>query len=237
MGLNCLLIQTPDKKILVDTGVGAKLKERFKEMYRVERQHGLVESLSAIGVKPKDIDFVINTHLHFDHCGGNTIKNNGTFVPTFPNAQYIIQKKEWLDAINPNERTRASYLTENFEPLEKAGQLFLVEGEYSVVDGVKVLMTPGHTRGHQSVFIGSEGKKALYCGDLIPTTSHVRLPYIMGYDLYPLEILETKRKILKQAAAEHWLLIFEHDPVSAFAYVGEKEGKQILERITEEEWK
>jgi len=235
LGLNCLLVQTSEKKILVDTGVGEKLKERFKEMYRVEREHGLVESLDAAGTKPEDIDFVINTHLHFDHCGGNTVKKNSAHIPTFPNAQYIIQKKEWAAAMDPNERTKASYLRENFEPLEKAGQLMLVTGEHSVTEGVTVIPTPGHTQGHQSVLIESNGKKALYCGDLIPTTSHVRLPYIMGYDLYPVDILETKRKILDQAAHEHWLLIFEHDHETPFAYVLEKEGKQTLDKITGEE--
>jgi glyoxylase-like metal-dependent hydrolase (beta-lactamase superfamily II) len=235
LGLNCLLIQTGEKKILVDTGVGAKLKERFKDMYRVEREYGLVESLGAIGVKPEDIDFVINTHLHFDHCGGNTIIKTNTYVPTFPNAQYIIQKEEWAAATKPNERTKASYVRENFEPLEKAAQLTLVTGEHTVVKGVTVMPTPGHTQGHQSVYIESNGKKALYCGDLIPTAAHVRLPYIMGYDLYPMDILETKKRILEQAVKEHWLLIFEHDPETPFAYIVEKEGKKFLEKITGEE--
>lgn len=231
LGLNCLFVQTPEKKMLVDTGVGAKLKERFKDMYRVERDHGLVESLATIGVKPEDIDFVINTHLHFDHCGGNTTKKNGTYIPTFPNARYVIQEKEWAAAMNPNERTMASYIRENFAPLQKAAQLMLVTGEHTVVGGVNVIPTPGHTQGHQSVLIESDGKKALYCGDLIPTASHVRLPYIMGYDLYPLDILQTKKKILEQAVNEHWLLIFEHDPVAPFAYVSDKDGKIVLETL------
>lgn len=231
LGLNCLLIHTREKKILIDTGVGVKLKERFKEMYRVEREHGLVESLGTIGAKPEDIDFVINTHLHFDHCGGNTIKKNSTYIPTFPNAQYVIQEKEWAAAMNPNERTKASYLRENFEPLGTADQLMLVVGEHTVVEGVKVIPTPGHTQGHQSVLIESNGKKAFYCGDLIPTASHVRLPYIMGYDLYPVDILETKRKILDQAVNEHWLLIFEHDPDTPFAYLTERNGRHVLEPL------
>ncbi len=237
LGLNCLLVQTPKKHILVDTGIGGKIKDRFKEIYRVEREHGLVASLAAVGVTPENVDFVVDTHLHFDHCGGNTIRRDATYVPTFPNAKYVIQEKEWFAATNPNERTKASYLKEDFEPLEKAGQLMLVAGEHTVVEGVKVMPTPGHTKGHQSVLIESEGKKAFYCGDLIPTASHVKLPYIMGYDLYPVDILETKRKILEQAVSEHWLLIFEHDPVAPFAYVLEREGKQILEKITEEEWR
>ncbi len=233
LGLNCLFIQTRARKILIDTGVGAKLKEHFKDMYRVEREHGLVQSLGSIGIEPEEIDIVINTHLHFDHCGGNTIERNGSYVPTFPNAQYVIQAQEWAAAMNPNERTKASYLKENFEPLKNAAQLMLVAGEYTISEGVTVIPTPGHTQGHQSVLIESTGKKAFYCGDLIPTTSHVRLPYIMGYDLYPVDILETKRKIIEQAVTEHWLLIFEHDPVAPFAYVLDKEGKRFVEKIKE----
>jgi glyoxylase-like metal-dependent hydrolase (beta-lactamase superfamily II) len=232
LALSCLLIQTREKKILVDTGVGTKLKERFKDMYRVERTHGLVESLRTVGTAPEDIDFVINTHLHFDHCGGNTIQQDGVLVSTFPNAQYVIQEKEWAAAMHPNERTKASYLRENFEPLEKTGQCMLVAGQHTVTNGVMVMPTPGHTQGHQSVLIESSGAKALYCGDLIPTASHIRLPYIMGYDLYPVDILETKKRILEQAVNEHWLLIFEHDPETPFGYITEKEGKRFLEPVS-----
>jgi len=232
--LNCLLIKTPTENILVDTGVGENLDNKFKEIYRVERDFGLIIALEKIGIKPGDINFIINTHLHFDHCGGNTIKRAGKFVPTFPRAKYIIQKQEWLDATSPNERTKASYLEENFIPIEEAGQLLLVDGEHEVTSGIKVMVTDGHTRGHQSVIIESDGKKAMYCGDLIPTTSHIKIPYIMGYDLFPLDIMEKKKEILKKALQEHWLLIFEHDPKIPFAYLIEKNGKQILEPIENE---
>lgn len=242
--LNCLLIKTPTENILVDTGVGENLDDKFKEIYRVERDFGLIIALEKIGIKPEDINFIINTHLHFDHCGGNTMlpspcpppqvgrdRGKGKFVPTFPRAKYIIQKQEWLDATSPNERTKASYLEENFIPIEEAGQLLLVDGEHEVTSGIKVMVTNGHTRGHQSVIIESDGKKALYLGDLIPTTSHIKIPYIMSYDLYPLDIIEKKKEILKKALQEHWLLIFEHDPKTAFAYLIEKDGKQILEPV------
>lgn len=242
--LNCLLIQTPEKNVLIDTGVGEKLDDRFREIYRVERNFGLITSLEKNGLKPEDIDFVINTHLHFDHCGGNTIasppfppqqvgrdKERGRFIPTFPNAKYIIQKQEWHDATQSNERTKASYLKENFIPIEDAGQLVLVDGEYEVSLGIKVIATNGHTQGHQSVLIESEGKKAIYLGDLIPTTSHVKIPYIMGYDLYPLDVMEKKEEVLRQTIEEKWLLIFEHDPKIPFAYLIEENGKQILKPI------
>jgi glyoxylase-like metal-dependent hydrolase (beta-lactamase superfamily II) len=228
LGLNCLLIQTPDNKILVDTGIGEKLKERFKDIYRVERDFGLIEVLHRRGIEPEDIDKVINTHLHFDHCGGNTVKKGGKSVPTFPNAQYIIQRQEWYDAIHPNERTKASYLKENFVPLEENDQLLLVDGEQEVSKGVKVIVTNGHTQGHQSVLIESNGSKAIYFGDLIPTTSHIKIPYVMGYDLFPLDIIKKKKDILQTALGEHWLLIFEHDPDTPFAYIVEENGDQVL---------
>lgn len=229
--LNCLLIQTPEKNVLVDTGVGENLDDKFKEIYKVERDFGLITALEKIGIKPGDINFVINTHLHFDHCGGNTINKDGSFVPTFPKAKYVIQKQEWSDATNPNERTKASYLKENFIPLEEAGQLILVDGDYEIFPGIKVTITNGHTRGHQSVLIESEGKKAIYLGDLIPTTSHIKIPYIMSYDLYPLDIIKKKKEILNRAIKENWLLIFEHDPKIPCAYLVEKERKQILKEF------
>jgi glyoxylase-like metal-dependent hydrolase (beta-lactamase superfamily II) len=234
LGLNCLLIQTPDNKILVDTGIGEKLKERFKDIYRVERDFSLIEVLHRRGIEPEDIDKVINTHLHFDHCGGNTVKRGGKSVPTFPNAQYIIQRQEWYDATHPNERTKASYLKENFVPLEENAQLLLVEGEQEVSKGVKVIVTNGHTQGHQSVLIESDGSKAIYFGDLIPTTSHIKIPYVMGYDLYPLDVIKKKKDILQTALSEHWLLIFEHDPETTFAYIVEDNGKAILQSLHDE---
>lgn len=251
LGLNCLLIQTPENNILVDTGLGEKIDEKFKEMFRVERDSSLIESLDKIGLKPEDIDFVINTHLHFDHCGGNTILSPGfsssklencsgaihrtkkSFIPTFSRAKYIIQKQEWDDATNPNERTKASYLKENFIPIDEAGQLVLVNGEHELVHGIKVIITKGHTKGHQSVLIESDGKKAIYFGDLIPTASHIKIPYIMGYDLYPLDIIEKKKEILNRVIKENWLLIFEHDPKISFAYLVEENGKHTLKPIYE----
>lgn len=231
LGLNCLLIKSPDDLILVDTGVGTKLKERFKDIYRVEREYGLIQALGKHGIKPENIDKVINTHLHFDHCGGNTIKKESEVVPTFPNAQYIIQKQEWHDATNPNERTKASYLGENFLPLQENEQILLVDGDTDIIAGIKVIHTNGHTRGHQSVMIESNGEKAMYFGDFIPTASHIRIPYTMGYDLYPIDLIEKKKDILKTALEEHWLLIFEHDPKNPFAYAVLKDGHIVTEPV------
>jgi glyoxylase-like metal-dependent hydrolase (beta-lactamase superfamily II) len=231
LGLNCLLIKTQKHTVLVDTGVGRDFDEKFKEIYRIEHDTDIIQSLHSVGVDVADIDFVINTHLHFDHCGGNTVKKNGHFVPRFPNATYIVQKLEWFDATHPTERTKGSYLRENFVPIEEVGKLIIVDGDTEIIPGINVIVTGGHTRGHQSVVIKSDNKKAIYLGDLIPTTSHIKIPYIMGYDLYPLDIIEKKKQILNQAIQENWLLIFEHDPRVMFAYVVDENGKRTLKPI------
>lgn len=225
LALNCLVVHHPHGVVLIDTGIGENLKERFIELYKVDKKHTFKEALAEQGVVPEDVGYVINTHLHFDHCGGNTIRDGKEWVPAFPNARYVVQKLEWEDAVDPNERTQASYLKETFLPIQRAGQLDLVSEEHEVIPGVKVMRTNGHTRGHQSVLIESDGERAMYFGDLIPTTSHIRLPYTMGYDLYPMELVEKKKRILQQAAAEHWLCIFEHDPLRPYCYVEEKAGK------------
>jgi len=244
--LNCLLIKAPDATILVDAGIGNKFDEKFREIYSVKQPPDIESGLANLGLKPDDINFVINTHLHFDHCGWNTIFNSEFSAKdcsnrpcsatkeirsTFPRAKYIIQKQEWIDATHPNERTRASYFKENFIPLENSGQLILVEGEYEIIPGVKVINTIGHTKGHQSVLIESEGRKAIFWGDFMPTSAHIRIPYLTSFDLYPLELIELKKKFLKQAVAENWLLIFEHDPKFIFAYIKEEDGKQLLQPI------
>ncbi len=236
LGLNCLLIQTKEKKVLVDTGVGKNLDVKFREIYRIERDSCLIESLGNLGVQPEDIDFVINTHLHFDHCGGNTIEVNGDYIPTFPHAKYVIQKQEWHDATNTNERTKASYAQENFLPVEASGQLLLVDGNTELLPGISVVVTNGHTRGHQSVIIESEDKKSIYFGDLIPTSSHIKIPYIMGYDLFPIDVIEKKREILGRVIKERWLLIFEHDSENPCGYLIEQEGKQVLKKVKWEEF-
>jgi len=228
MAFNCCLVKTQNKNILIDTGVGDKLDEKFAEIYRIEKSRNISDSLNAIGLSEADIDIVINTHLHFDHCGGNTKVESGEFVPRFKKAKYYIQRQEWEDATHPNERTKASYLKENFVPIKENGQLELIDGDKEIVPGVKTIVTGGHTLGHQSVLIESEGKTAFYLGDLIPTTSHIKIPYVMGYDLYPLDTIKKKKELLKKAVAEHWLLIFEHDSKVFAGYLEEKEGKFIL---------
>jgi len=233
IGVNPLLLKADGVNILVDTGNGDKFSEKLLKIYGIEREPTLLKSLSDADLRPEDIEIVINTHLHFDHCGGNTLVDaSGKLMPTFPNARYIVQKMEWEDATRLNELTKASYLPENFIPLMQAGRIELVDGDMEVYPGVTVVHTPGHNRGHQSVKIESDGKTAFYLGDMIPTAAHVPLPYIMGYDLYPLELLEVKRRILREALEGRWLMIFEHDPKVRMGYLREGNGKLTVEEVS-----
>lgn len=207
-----LLVRSGNVNLLVDTGVGPKEDEKFRETYAVTPWR-LVEALAERSLSPGDIQVVVNTHLHFDHAGGNTrLTEGGRVEPVFPNAVYVVQRREWEDARASHERNRASYLRWNYEPLFEEGRLRLVEGEEEVAPGVFLKPLPGHTLGMQGVLLCSRGETALYLGDLIPTHHHVPLPWIMAYDLHPTLTLETKRNLLPAAAREGWTLFFEHDP-------------------------
>jgi len=234
LGLAPLLIRAHGKNILVDTGLGSKNDDKFKKMFAVERRVTLLDSLSQFDLVPDDIHFVINTHLHFDHAGGNTcLDEQGQTVPAFPRAKYFVQQGEYDDAVRSNERTKVSYRRENFTPLMHCNQWEFLEGDTELLPGLSVMVTGGHTEHHQIVKIESEGKVALYLGDLIPTVSHLPLPYIMGYDLFPLQTLESKRWLLDQAYEEEWLLVFEHDPKISMGYVKKDiEGKYFLEAVS-----
>ncbi|MFQ6103456.1 MAG: MBL fold metallo-hydrolase [Candidatus Glassbacteria bacterium] len=231
MGLNPLLIISHGKRVLVDTGIGDKLDRKSHEIYAVDRRFDLIDSLHEVGVKPDEIDIVVNTHLHFDHAGGNTRKNeNGMIVPTFPNAQYVIAKGEWENACQPDMRSEKSYVREDFEPLKKTGNLRLVEGQAEISPGVWTYPTPGHNRHHQSVYFESGGERGIYLGDLIPTSSHIPLPYVMGYDLYPATTVEVKRDLLDRAYEEGWLLVLEHDPSIRWGRLERRGDSYILQR-------
>lgn len=233
LGLNPLLIRGAGRTILVDTGIGAKDDRKFRGMFAVRQPQGLLTALAALGLAPADIDTVVLTHLHFDHAGGSTVRErDGRIVPTFPRARYLAQRGEWEDATHPSERTRASYLPPNFVPLQEEGRLDLLDGDAEVVPGVRVLVTGGHTHHHQVVRIESAGRTAIYWGDLIPTTAHVDLPYIMGYDLDPLQTLRKKKELVPRAVEEGWLCFWEHDPARPAGRI-RYEGK----RAVVEEWK
>ncbi len=217
LGMRCLLIEHQSGLILIDTGTGNKENEKFKDIYGIENEGAergtlLEDGLRELGVAPSDIGIVINTHLHFDHAGGNTrLRDDGSLEISFPKARYFVKRGEYDYAMHPNERTAASYFDRNYTPLEAAGKLELIAREKDIVKGIRVIPTPGHTPFHQSVLIESAGERAFYLGDMIPTHAHLPLPWIMGYDVEPLVTLEAKRRILKQAVDEQWLLIFEHD--------------------------
>jgi len=234
LSLTALLIRANGKNILVDTGLGPKEDEKFHRLFAVERTPTILESLKLLGLGPEDIHLVINTHLHFDHAGGNTMSGgDGSIRPVFPKARYVIQQGEFEDAARANERTRASYRPDNFTPIDHINQWEFLHGDTEIVPGVTAVVTSGHTRHHQSVKIESEGQIAFFLGDLIPTVSHLPLPYIMGYDLFPIQTLETKRWVLDRAFEERWLLLFEHDPVVQAGYVRrDQDGKYFLREVT-----
>lgn len=239
MNLGVLLIKAHGKNILVDSGAGDKLDPKWQDIYAIEHKPSLIESLERVRLTPSDIDIVINTHLHFDHAGGNTIKNHeGQILPVFPKARYFIQKGEWGWARTDHERTRYAYMKEDFEPLEKSGQIVFLEGDEEIEKGIKAIKTPGHTEHHQCVLIEWEGEKAIFLGDLIPMVSHIPYAYIMGYDLFPLTTMETKKRVIEQAYREHWLLIFQHDPKVKMGYLKQSasggDGKFSVEPVRED---
>jgi len=225
LGMRCLLIEHDDGLVLIDCGAGNKENARFIDIYGVENagaggRTALEDALAQLGHSPSDIAIVIDSHLHFDHGGGNTYRNEGgEILPTFPNARYFMQRGELDYASHTNERTAASYFPHNFAPVVAAGLAELVEGEREIVPGIRVLPTPGHVPFHQGILLESKGEKAFYLADLVPTAAHLPLPWIMGYDVEPLVTLETKRRVLARAMAEDWLLVFEHDATHAWGRV------------------
>ncbi len=233
LSLTCLLIRARGKNILVDTGLGSKEDEKFHRMFAVDRTPTLLDSLKQLGVGPEDIHLVINTHLHFDHAGGNTVRGEeGSLAPTFPKARYVVQRGEFEDATGANERTKTSYRRDNFTPIAHRNQWEFLDGDSEILPGIKTVVTAGHTRCHQGVRIESQGHVAFFLGDLIPTVSHLPLPYIMGYDLFPIQTLEAKRRLLDHAVEEHWLLLFEHDPlVQAGQVTKDRDGKYMLREV------
>lgn len=233
LGLNSLLIETGEKIVLVETGIGDHLPKKHAAYYSLEREPGLVGNLKSLGFKPEDIDYVINTHLHFDHCGGNTtVDKHGKTVPTFPKARYIVQRGEYETALHPGYRDKPSYMDQYFRPLDEYGVLDLVEGDTTVIDGIAVILTPGHTAAHQVVKISSQDRTLCYLGDLVPTTAHTGMPYIMSYDMYPADTLATKEKIFRLGIAGGWLFAFNHDPDCYFATISqEKKGKYVAVQL------
>ncbi len=217
MGMRCLLVEHRDELVLIDTGSGNKENQKFHDIYGMENaganaRTALEDGVRAAGFTPDDVTLVINTHLHFDHAGGNTfVDAEGRIAASFPNARYTVQRGEMHWATHTNERTSASYFNRNWQSIVDAGKMELMDAPGEVLPGISVIHTPGHTPFHQSVLLTSNGETACFLGDVCPTTHHLPLPWIMGYDVEPLVTLESKRHLLKRALDEQWLLIFEHD--------------------------
>jgi glyoxylase-like metal-dependent hydrolase (beta-lactamase superfamily II) len=216
--------------LIIDAGAGDKMDAKLQAIYGFEREAHLDASLAAAGAAAADIEIVLASHLHFDHAGGFTARTaDGTIVPRFPNARYVINRGEWDDATHPHERNRASYFAENYVPLQDAGVVEFMDGDGEVVSGIRVRRTGGHTRWHQVIYIESEGKTAVFAADLMPTTAHVDVPWIMAYDLYPMETLAFKREFVREAIAGEYLIVFEHDPEVAAGYIRQKDGRPYVE--------
>ena len=225
-GLNSLLIRTDTKTILVETGIGNKLPEKLVQIYK-QPAH-LLDNLHAAGVAPEDIDIVINTHLHFDHCGWNTVRRGDRFVATFPKAKYYAQRGEWEHGRRQLERDAISYMSPNYDPLVESGQMELIAGDREIVPGVSVKVFPGHTANMQAVIVssgtGGEKKTACYISDLIPTSWHLDLTWVMAFDVFPLDTIESKKNYYARAIPERWLTVFTHDDTTPWGYIerGEK---------------
>lgn len=237
LAMRCLLVETPDALVLIDNGAGNKENEKFIDIYGIDNAASdpdryptrIEEALAVLGFAPDDVDIMLDTHLHFDHAGGNTRRTeDGAFELSFPRARYVVQHGELEWSRIRNERIQASYLPHNFEPVVDAGRMDLVEGDVEIVPGVSVMRTPGHTPHHQSVLVTSRGETACFLADVIPTSAHLPLPWIMGYDVEPLVTLETKRTLLDRAREEQWLLVFEHDPVTAWGRLDPGEARPRL---------
>ena len=228
---NSLLVRAHGKTIIIETGNGTKWDAKQRGIYAIQEGDPLVDSLAAHGVQPRDVDLVINTHLHFDHAGGNTRIENGRAVPTFPRARYVVQRTELAHAAFPSERDRASYFPDNFLPITEAGLWDLTDGDQEILPGINAARIPGHNADIQAIVLTGGGKTLAFVADLLPTRHHIPLPWIMAYDLYPMQTLETKRSWVPRMARENWIVVFGHDPEIAAASFHERDGKIEIEPV------
>src|SRR5436190_6856530 len=219
LAMRCWLLRGHGRTVLVDDGLGDKFTDKLRDIYRVETEPSLEHSLAALGLAPSDITDVVLTHLHFDHAGGSTKRGARGLEPTFPNARWYVQRRNWENAHAPNPRERASYMPENYDALMEAGVLTLWDGPQQPWPGFETLAVNGHTRGQQLVRVSGGGQAAYYVCDLIPTAAHVRIPFVMGYDVAAIETMEEKRALLTRAVAENAWIMLEHDPETAMGRV------------------
>jgi glyoxylase-like metal-dependent hydrolase (beta-lactamase superfamily II) len=226
-GLNSVVVRTGEKTVLIETGIGNRLPEKMAKIYGQPAK--LLDNLAAAGVAPDEIDVVINTHLHFDHCGWNMMERGGKLVATFPKAKYYVQEGEWQYAQRPSERDGVSYMTGNYDPLVASGQMELLRGDREIVPGISARVFPGHTQNMQAVILRSGGNTACYISDLIPTSAHIDLNWVMAFDLFPLQSLESRKRYYAEAIPERWLTMFTHDPSVPWGYIEKDEkGKMAV---------
>jgi glyoxylase-like metal-dependent hydrolase (beta-lactamase superfamily II) len=228
VGLNSVVVRTGEHTVLIETGIGDKLPERLIKIFGQPAK--LLDNLNAAGISPEDIDIVINSHLHFDHCGWNTMIKDGRIVPTFPKAKYYAPEGEWQHGRLQLERDAISYMSENYDPLIKTGQMELLQGDQEIVPGISVRVSPGHTLHMQAVIIESGSQTACYISDLIPTSAHIDLTWVMAFDLLPLRTIESRKRYYAQSIPEKWLTMFTHDPNMPWAYVEKDERGKMLAR-------
>ncbi len=232
MDMNCLLIRDDTHVVLIETGAGPKLSEKQQRNWGIDEPPALLGELAKRGVRPDEVTLVANTHLHFDHAGGNTYRDGDRVVPTFPRATYVMQRLEWDDALHPNERSRGSYLPDDFAPLEAAGRLDLIDGDAEVLPGLWLRRVKGHTRGTQTVTV-TDGREILYfTSDFMPDRHHLPLPWSSAMDLYPLDTLAAKKDLLPRAVEEGWIVGFTHD-LPRFGRISLVEGKHRFEELSE----
>jgi glyoxylase-like metal-dependent hydrolase (beta-lactamase superfamily II) len=228
VGLNSVVVRTGRQTILIETGIGNKMPERLVKIFGQPAK--LLDNLATAGVSPEEIDIVINTHLHFDHCGWNTMFQRDKVVPTFPKAKYYAPEGEWQHGRLQLERDAISYMSENYDPLIRTGQMELLQGDHEIAPGISVKVFPGHTEHMQAVVIKSGGHTACYISDLIPTSAHIDLTWVMAFDLLPLQTIESRKRYYAQAIPERWLTMFTHDPKTPWAYVAKDERGKMLTR-------
>jgi glyoxylase-like metal-dependent hydrolase (beta-lactamase superfamily II) len=226
-GLNSVVVRTGRETVLIETGLGNKLPDKLVKIYGQPAK--LLGALETAGISPEEIDIVINSHLHFDHCGWNTLRQGERIVPTFPKAKYYAQRGEWEHA-HAGERDGVSYLGDNYDPLVESGTMELLPGDREIVPGISVKVFPGHTRDMQGIVITSGGRTACYISDLIPTTAHLELNYVMGFDLYPLQTIASRKLYYARSIPEKWLTMFTHDPDTPWAYVEVNEQGRMAAR-------
>jgi methylmalonyl-CoA epimerase len=231
LAMRPLLIEAPWGRMLVDCGAGDKMSAKERDIYALDRSRTLDSALAEAGLSSESIDLALASHLHWDHFGGATARTAGGLGPRFPRARYIIRAAEWEDATHPHERNRASYLQDDFVPLADAGVVTFFDGDQAIRPGVRVVRTGGHTGQHQIVFIESAGRTAVFVADLIPTTAHLPDPWVMGYDLFPMDTLAFKRSFIREAIGREYLIFFEHDPHIAAGYIRERDGRRYVEQV------